>query len=479
MSASFRRYNNVGKPKEGSSSLSSGSTAKEEEVVVSYGVVAPHRGTKPWTGGAHLTSSGLREFDSILGGGQPIGTCLLVQEDRYTDLCHVLVRYWAAEALAQKQYLLLVETKSDTVDLPTSLPSSDELDEDDDVYRTRYYGSSLSELQLFINKLPRDAHLDKFRNAEAAQNPGAATPMFESIVEEEEEEEGAKDIIGEENQEEESLKIAWQYKLSIQNKRYQKKSKKQTFVQQKHQEIFCHSYDLSSSMRDQYSPEWFDLIKNETSPPSKQDDVVVNIGVVKIPPPFKTQDEDIRTRGFQLFRCLFTRIEKEVLAEEGMVLRLLFLNAPPCEISVALPLLLSTIRKKKLAVVLCVTVRPSSDPSTSLIGLQRASDFFFSIDGFDSFRNSPPSEFRNLSGILHVHKLQMSLNHFANKQPAAPRYGLVRDGRKLHLQMLHLPPEDFSSGGSSVSGARTGGGGGDKAMDVTCGSSRGSTSLDF
>ena len=104
MSASFRRYNNVGKPREESSS---GSTSKEEEkVVASY----HRRGTKPWTGGAHVTSSGLNELDSILGGGQPIGTCLLVQEDRYTDLNRVLVRYWAAEVSYCCSYCLTFYT---------------------------------------------------------------------------------------------------------------------------------------------------------------------------------------------------------------------------------------------------------------------------------------------------------------------------------------------------------------------------------
>ena len=55
-------------------------------------------GTKPWTGGLTLTSSGLREWDAILGGGQPLGTAILMEEDRWTqDLALALVRYWSAE----------------------------------------------------------------------------------------------------------------------------------------------------------------------------------------------------------------------------------------------------------------------------------------------------------------------------------------------------------------------------------------------
>jgi hypothetical protein len=57
------------------------------------------KGTKAWTGGITLTSVGLRDLDSILGGGQPLGTCLLLEEDRWTrDLSLCLIKYWCAEA---------------------------------------------------------------------------------------------------------------------------------------------------------------------------------------------------------------------------------------------------------------------------------------------------------------------------------------------------------------------------------------------
>lgn len=54
-------------------------------------------------------------------------------------------------------------------------------------------------------------------------------------------------------------------------------------------------------------------------------------------------------------------------------------------------------------------------------------------------------------------------NHFCDsttiRRPPANRYGMKRDRRKVDIRMLHLPPEDFSKGGSSVgSGVRSGGG---------------------
>jgi hypothetical protein len=41
---------------------------------------------------------GVRDVDAIFGGGQPLGTCVLLEEDRWTlDFGWSLVRYWCAE----------------------------------------------------------------------------------------------------------------------------------------------------------------------------------------------------------------------------------------------------------------------------------------------------------------------------------------------------------------------------------------------
>ena len=56
-------------------------------------IVLERKGTRPWLGGMTRTSSGLREIDAILGGGQPLGTVLLMEEDRWTqDLALAITR---------------------------------------------------------------------------------------------------------------------------------------------------------------------------------------------------------------------------------------------------------------------------------------------------------------------------------------------------------------------------------------------------
>jgi hypothetical protein len=350
--------------------------------------------------------------------------------------------------------------------------------------------------------------LDKYRAAAAAHTISSETSVpvddtspsqaFEAIVEEDDgpDDEDYKAVDAttmmktEQQQEkekyddgEELLKIAWQYKLSIQNARYQKNvtaEQEAATELKKHSDIFCHSFDLSGCMRDQYPSELYDLKSSEknmhVAPQYRTDDIntstTTRVGVVNVVSSIvlgkqrKLHDDDDYeiqriSRGIQLFRSLIHRIEQEVGKEEGMVVRLLVLNAPPSEMSVALPLLLSTIRKKQLAVIVCITIRPftssGSSSSSSTIALQRTSDFVFKVDGFESFRKPPPPEFRNLNGILHVQKITKSLNHFTTSKPAttAPRYGLLRDRRKLHLQMLHLPPEDFSFTGAAATVRRT------------------------
>lgn len=56
-------------------------------------------GTKPsTTSGVTFTSTGLRDLDQILSGGQPLGTCIWLEEDRWTcSLARCLVQYWCAE----------------------------------------------------------------------------------------------------------------------------------------------------------------------------------------------------------------------------------------------------------------------------------------------------------------------------------------------------------------------------------------------
>ena len=104
MSASFNRYpkrnnnekiiTNSSKPTSSSSSSSSFSPHNKEQ----YQKIIL-QGTKPWTNGMLLTSTGLRELDSILnnGHGQPLSSLIVIEEDRFLDYGSLIARYWCSE----------------------------------------------------------------------------------------------------------------------------------------------------------------------------------------------------------------------------------------------------------------------------------------------------------------------------------------------------------------------------------------------
>ena len=100
MSSAFRRAAKKPTVPSPGASLSTGHTATAPKATSGATTASLFnlRGVKPWTGGIHLTSVGLNDLDVILGGGQPLGTCILLQEDRFArDLAVSLMRYWCAE----------------------------------------------------------------------------------------------------------------------------------------------------------------------------------------------------------------------------------------------------------------------------------------------------------------------------------------------------------------------------------------------
>merc|ERR1711957_185667 len=116
-------------------------------------------------GGAYLTSSGLNDLDSILGGGQVLGTSILLEEDRLwtRDLAITLVKYWCAEAISQEQHLVIPIFSNPML-------SASELEDDsnlsslsfllDDVVLSKNIRNELGDI---LSALPRNLHWDKHK----------------------------------------------------------------------------------------------------------------------------------------------------------------------------------------------------------------------------------------------------------------------------------------------------------------------------
>eukprot|EP00934_Nitzschia_sp_Nitz4_P004748 Nitzschia sp. Nitz4//scaffold323_size20210//8202//9623//NITZ4_008693-RA/size20210-snap-gene-0.2-mRNA-1//1//CDS//3329547870//4738//frame0 len=446
MSSAFRRKGKV---------AASGSSPKATPRLAQ----GTSRGVKAWTGGIHLTSVGVQDLDAILGGGQPLGTCIVLQEDRWTrDLALSLVKYWVAEAISQEQSVIIPTAKQD--DSLESLLKAVSVGES----RQSIFPSSAT-IQDLILSLPRNLHWDKElkKQQQQQQQQGSAASSDVGLT-----------ILEEEEDEEENLEIAWQYKKSVQQERSGVTASLNATTSNSN--VFCHSYDLSGRMVEQKT----------TLDPSKY---MVPVETKDVPP------NGAQARGFLIFRhCV-----KQIQAQQGKMTRLLLFHPDIEAMAVALPLLLAHIRSNGLSVVVLLCLPGSTPPGRTWTQIARSADVVLSTEGFASRKEyPPPAEFRHLQGLLKISKVSTVTAAAANgsghygdmtqtKRPAAFLYGFKRDRRKLHIPLLHIPPEDYTEGGGSVgSGARSGAGrvGSSNSNTMGCssntsGGSSGSSLFDF
>ena len=199
-----------------------------------------------------------------------------------------------------------------------------------------------------------------------------------------------------------------------------------------------------------------------------------------------------RAVGFRMFQQLLDLIQKRLKDNTRKMVRLVLYHHNPKPLSIALPLLLVQIRQLSLPVVVLVSLQPWKS-GASLTPLHRASDVVLQTEGFAARSTfPPPPEFRHLHGLLLIRKTNTYTastacggGHYADltmsKRPPANIYGLKRDRRKLHVPLLHIPPEDHTEGGGSVGGGgvRSGAGRPQASKSGGCGSGNQNSVLDF
>lgn len=324
------------------------------------------------------------------------------------------------------------------------VPTFSSSDQDDDLFfgddwtedeKEQPWRDLKNELHDLLLALPRNLHWDKQKKKEEkakrdleAAEAAAATSSITSglgsmglgpmaILEEEEDDD-------EENQNaEDGLEVAWQYKKSVQQERLAKNKSNTSTSAAVNTDVFCHSYDLSARMKDQTSLDTSKYIE-ELSSTSQSNGYALFSDLVKLLQDRSAEDKD-----------------------ERKAIRLLLYHPPLDTLAIALPLLMAHIRKNELLVVLLIAHAPTSDlKSTILLG--RSCDVVLSTEGFAARKEyPPPAEFRHLLGVLKIPKTTRK-----RTEVAASIYGFKRDRRKLHIPLLHIPPEDYAEGGGSVGG---------------------------
>lgn len=102
-----------------------------------------------------------------------------------------------------------------------------------------------------------------------------------------------------------------------------------------------------------------------------------------------------------------------------------------------------------------ISVNPSNVSTQLVARLRQVADTVLSVESFAGRAHSVPYEFKVFQGFLVVQKIQQ-YGSMAPFRPPGTRFGLKRDRRKLHIEPLHLPPEEsraFSTTGGAQSSA--------------------------
>ena len=296
-----------------------------------------------------------------------------------------------------------------------------------------------NELEDLLSSLPRNLHWDKQKKkeekakreqqealdtlsaADLSSGLGSISLGRITILEEDEEEEE------EEQKSDDGLEVAWQYKKSVQQERLAK-SKSNATTTSIVSNVFCHSYDLSSRMIDQTSLEKSSYIAQLSFPST--------IGT--------SSSSSYHTKGHEVFYALVKLLKERAALDNCKAIRLLLYHPPIETLAIALPLLQAYIRKESLPVVIIISTTPTDDVK-SKIRLARSCDVVLSTEGFASRKEyPPPPEFRHLQGVLKISKTTRKKTEIG-----ALIYGFKRDRRKLHIPLLHIPPEDYAEGGGS------------------------------
>lgn len=84
--------------------------------------------------GQLLISTGVPSLDDILGGGQPVGTIMLIKEDRATTYAQLLLKYFIAQGIASGHQCAVASRDEDPEEMLKTLMwlSNSEKDDDDD-----------------------------------------------------------------------------------------------------------------------------------------------------------------------------------------------------------------------------------------------------------------------------------------------------------------------------------------------------------
>ena len=136
--------------------------------------------------GALLISTGVPSLDDILGGGLPVGTVLLIKEDRATTYAQLLLKYFMAQGIASGHQCALASLDEDANELLRNLMwlATSDADVDDHEEGSKLAGGRNARTGDDRLKIAwRYAHLKKFETGVRTGNihQGICIRLFATI----------------------------------------------------------------------------------------------------------------------------------------------------------------------------------------------------------------------------------------------------------------------------------------------------------
>ncbi|KAI8330560.1 Elongator complex protein 4 [Blakeslea trispora] len=126
--------------------------------------------------GQLLISTGVPSLDDILGGGQPVGTIMLIKEDRATTYAQLLLKYFMAQGISSGHHCAIVSRDEDPEEMLKTLMwlSTSDRDNDDDDESDKAKNARLDADHDRMKIAWRYSHLKRF---ETGVKPKQPSPM--------------------------------------------------------------------------------------------------------------------------------------------------------------------------------------------------------------------------------------------------------------------------------------------------------------
>ncbi|KAL9542826.1 hypothetical protein MBANPS3_008413 [Mucor bainieri] len=127
--------------------------------------------------GQLLISTGVPSLDDILGGGQPVGTVMLIKEDRATTYAQLLLKYFIAQGISSGNHCAITSRDEDPEEMLKTLmwlSTSDKDDDDDSSDKTKNARTDAESDRMKIAW--RYSHLKRFETGVKAK-PASPVPQ--------------------------------------------------------------------------------------------------------------------------------------------------------------------------------------------------------------------------------------------------------------------------------------------------------------